>query len=176
MSLPSLELKFRKERRNSLTTTNTNTNTHQINNNIFLEKIPEIVTSEKTSIPPPRSVTPTNIKRFKETFLEILISYFKNNIILINNLVELSEKIVMKLDDLHTLIAILLEIDKSNISIEIDEITISGCCGKLCSKLPRYRKIKDIIINNKSSFRISHNQYYTQMMTEFNISLEYLML
>jgi hypothetical protein len=175
MSLPSLELKFRKERRNSISTTNTNTNSNQINNNIFLEKISENEKIEKTSNPP-QSVTPTNIKRFKETFLEILISYFKNNIILINNLVELSEKIVMKGDDLHTLIAILLEIDKSNISIEIDEITINGCCGKLCSKLPRYRKIKDIILNNKSSFRISHNQYYTQMMTEFNISLEYIML
>jgi hypothetical protein len=113
---------------------------------------------------------------FKDAFLDILIGYFKNNIILINNLVELSEKIVMKTDDLHTLIAILLEIDKDKVNIEIDEISTNNCCGKICSKLPRYRKIKNIIIDNKAIFQISHNQYYTQMMTEFNISLDFIMI
>jgi hypothetical protein len=132
--------------------------------------------TDSSKDPTPRSETPINIKRFKEAFLEILIGYFKSNIILINNLVELSEMIVMKLDDLYYLIGILLEVDRSAINIDVEEIKTDNCCGKLCSKLPRYRKINDIIIDNKSSFRISHNQYHIQMKSEFNISLDYTMI
>jgi hypothetical protein len=52
---------------------------------------------------------PSVINQFKETFMNILISYFKNNIMLLNNLVEISEKIIMKKEDLKLLISILLE-------------------------------------------------------------------
>jgi hypothetical protein len=82
----------------------------------------------------------------------------------------------MKLDDLKLMISLLLEIEKSNVDIDIEELKITNCCGKICSKLPRYRKISDIIINKKQSFKISHNQYFIQMQTEFNISLDYVML
>jgi hypothetical protein len=108
--------------------------------------------------------------------MDILIGYFKNNIILLNNLIELSEKIITKVADLQLLISLLLETDKSNIMIDVEEITTTNCCGKICNKLPRYRKINDIIINNKQSFKVSYNQYYIQMSLEFNISLEYILL
>jgi hypothetical protein len=174
--LPSLEIKFRKDKTENITNTNTNTNTNTINNNIIIGKEESSnlsLTSSQKSAQIVRSSSPLNIKLFKETLLDILISYFKNNIVLINNLVELSDDIIMKLDDLKLLISLLLEIDKSNIEIYVEEINISNCCGKFCSHIPRYRKISEIIINKKQSFKVSHNQYYIQMQTEFNISLDY---
>jgi hypothetical protein len=176
--LPSLEIKFRKDKTENITNTNTNTNTNTINNNIIIGKEEKL--KSDASMPAlhqssslVRIQTPTNINIFKEALLDILISYFKNNIVLINNLVELSDDIIMKLDDLKLLISLLLEIDKSNIEIYVEEINISNCCGKICSHIPRYRKISEIIINKKQSFKVSHNQYYIQMQTEFNISLDY---
>jgi hypothetical protein len=95
----------------------------------------------RKSCEPEKSSTPKNISYFKEVFLDILIKYFKNNVVLISNLVELSDKIIMKKDDLEYLISILLEIDRKNIDIEVEEIQTKTCCGKICSKLPRYRKL-----------------------------------
>jgi hypothetical protein len=180
--LPSLEFKYRKDKNES----NTNTNTNTINNNIFVGKDTSMNSSQQelpASQEPPwasstkitRSETPTNIKLFKEALLEILIGYFKSNVMLINNLVELSDNIIMKKDDLTYLISLLLEVDKSAIEILVQELSVQ-CCGKICSKLPRYRKIDDIIVNNKQSFQVSSNQYFIQMRTEFNISLDYIML
>jgi hypothetical protein len=192
--LPSLEFKYHKE--SSKPVSNTNTNTNTINNNIIIndnkDKEKEKVTkgdstpsgsesqtiskdNSTRSLALSRSETPSNIKQFKEAMLEILIGYFKNNIVLINNLVELSEYIVMRVDDLIHLISLLLITDKSNIEIVAGEVE-SKCCGKVCSHLPRYRKVEDIIIGKKQSFKVYFNQYYIQMQTEFNISLDYVML
>jgi hypothetical protein len=60
----------------------------------------------------------------------------------------------------------------SDVAIEVEEITLKGCCGTICKQIPQYRKVKDIIINKKQSFKVSYNQYYIQMGAEFNISLE----
>jgi hypothetical protein len=102
------------------------------------------------------------------------MSYFKNNVELLNNLIELSDKIITKIDDLRLLIALLLSITKADVQVDVEEITMKGFCGTVCRKIPRYQKIKDIIFNKKQSFEVSYNQYYIQM--EFNISLEYVLL
>jgi hypothetical protein len=120
--------------------------------------------------------SPDNITHFKETLMSILISYFKNNVILLNNLVELSDKIITKIEDLRLLISILIEEPMSAVYIDVEEIIPKNCCNEICKQLPRYRKIKDIIINKKQTFKVTHNQYYIQMGTEFNISLEYVLL
>ena len=91
-------------------------------------------------------------------------------------MVELSEKIITKLDDLKLLISLLINTPPSNINIDIEELEIRGCCGKVCKHIPRYRKIKDIVIDKKQSFRVAYNQYYVQTGTEYNISLEYVLL
>jgi hypothetical protein len=48
----------------------------------------------------------------------------------------------MKIDDLTYLISLLLEIEKSEIQINVDEIPLKGCCGmvfnKVASKIPCY--------------------------------------
>jgi hypothetical protein len=142
--LPTLELKYNKE------TTSRYTNTNSIK----------------------KSDTPQNISEFKEAFIGVLISYLKNNVVLLNNLIELSDKIITKIDDLRLLIALLLSIPKADVAVEVEEITMKGFCGTVCKKIPRYRKIKDIIINKKQSFEVSYNQYYVQVGMEFNISLE----
>jgi hypothetical protein len=108
--------------------------------------------------------------------MTILIGYFKNNIILLNNLVELSDKIVAKLSDLSLLISLLLDISIDKVNVQVEEIKTTNCCGKVCKLLPKYRKINDIIIDNKQSFRVSHNSYYIQLQTEYNISLDYVLL
>jgi hypothetical protein len=141
-------------------------------------KSPKIVELQKSSSLTniERSETPLNVKQFKETFLSILISYFKNNIVLLNNLVELSDKIITKVSDLTLLISLLLNISQNKIDILVEEISSSGCCGKICRQLPRYRKINDIIIDKKQSFKVSYNQFYIQLQTEFNISLDFVLL
>jgi hypothetical protein len=175
--LPTLELKYNKE------TTSSSTNT--INNNIIIKpSLDETIKNIEKSIELPdpttltikKSDTPHNISEFKEAFITVLISYFKNNVVLLNNLIELSDKIIAKIDDLRLLIALLLSIPKADVQVEIEEITMKGFCGTICKKIPRYRKDKDIIINKKQSFEVCYNQYYIQMGMEFNISLEYVLL
>jgi hypothetical protein len=176
-SLPSIELKYSKTTEQNNKNTNTNTNT--INNNIIIhptENNENKTLSESSSNVALRSETPLNVKQFKETLMTILISYFKNNIILLNNLVELSEKIITKIDDLKLLISLLLDIKIEDIFIELEEVEIKSCCGNICRRFPRYRKINDIIINKKQSFKINYNQYYIQLGTQYNISLDYCLL
>jgi hypothetical protein len=95
---------------------------------------------------------------------------------LLNNLVELSNKIITKIEDLRLLISLLIEESPAAVNIEVEEIKIKNCLGTIYKKLPRYREIKQIIINNKQTFPVSHNQFYIQMGIEFNISLEYVLL
>jgi hypothetical protein len=163
MSLPSLELKYNKVSEKQITSSNTNT----INNNIVLSSSLPITNTENSLEPSTtnttvtRAVSPDNIKQFKEALISILISYFKNNVILLNNLVELSEKIITKIEDLRLLIPLLIEESPTVVNIEVEEIEIKNCCGVICKNLPRYRKIKHILINNKQAFQVSHNQYHT---------------
>jgi hypothetical protein len=94
MNFLSLELKYNKvsEKQTS------NSNTNIINNNIILgnvSKNAEIPNLNNNSVS--KSDSPNNIKQFKEALISILISYFKDNVILLNNLVELSDKIITKL-------------------------------------------------------------------------------
>jgi hypothetical protein len=180
MNLPSLELKYTKISEKNDLTTNTNTNT--INNLITIgePKISNVGSTKMVKSNSSQSIaridTPLNVKQFKETLMTILIGYFKNNVILLNNLVELSDKIVTKISDLTLLISLLLDISIDKINIQVEEITTTNCCGKVCKLLPRYRKINDILIDNRQSFRVSHNSYYIQLQTEYNISLDYVLL
>jgi hypothetical protein len=173
--LPTLELKYNKE------TTSNSTNTNTINNNIIIKpttdtEVPNIELPSPTTLAVKEPDTPENISEFKEAFIAVLISYFKNNVVLLNNLIELSDKIITKIDDLRLLLSLLISVPISDVQVEVEEITIKGCCGTICKQIPRYRKVKDIIINKKKSFKVSYNQYYIQMGVEFNISLEYVLL
>jgi hypothetical protein len=94
----------------------------------------------------------------------------------LNNLLELSENIVTKIDDLRLLISLLIETKQENVEIEVEEVELKNCCGKIMSRLPRYRKITDIIIDKKQTFKGSYEQYYIQMKSIYNISLEYVLL
>jgi hypothetical protein len=174
--LPNLTLKI--ERRKSETTNNTNTNTNSLTNTIIVNPIrePVIETEEQRLIP--TSSTPDNIKLFKEYLLSTLISYFKSEIILANNIIELSPNIVLKIDDLKMLIAILItESDTSRIQITTEPITIPGCKFlSCCTKLPLYNKVDEIIIDKKQTFKVVYNTFCTQMTVEFNISLDYVLL
>jgi hypothetical protein len=176
--LPTLELKYNKEKTSSSTKTNTN------NNNIIIKPTSDNIIDCPSEIPPEistnaivkKSDTPQNISEFKEALIVVLVSYFKNNVVLLNNLIELSDKIITKKDDLRLLISLLLSVPISDVGIEVEEITQKGCCGTIRKRIPRYRKVKDIIINKKQSFIVSYNQYYIQMNIKFNISLEYVLL
>jgi hypothetical protein len=106
----------------------------------------------------------------------MLIGYCKNGVIIRNSFARLSDKIVMKEDDLITLIGILLEIDKKNISISVEDPQpkYCCCCEPTSPIYARYKRVNDIIIDNKKSFEVNYNQYYVQMSTEFNICLEHI--
>jgi hypothetical protein len=55
-----------------------------------------------------KSQTQEIIKIFKEYILLTLIDYFKNDLILLNNLLEISKNIVFKEEDIIKLISILV--------------------------------------------------------------------
>jgi hypothetical protein len=170
-----LELKYNKETTSSSTNTNTINNniiikpslenTNTINNNIIIKpvsesnsiEVPDIELPEPTTLSVKNADTLPNISEFKEALIAVLISYFKNNVVLLNNLIELSDKIITKIDDLRLLIALLLSIPKADVVVEVEEITMKGFCGTVCKKIPHYRKVKDIIINKKQSFEVSYN-------------------
>jgi hypothetical protein len=167
MTLPNLQLSLSKQKEIN------NTSTASVINNI---NIGSQELKQSSSAPVLRIDTPDNIKQFKEALILILISYFKNNIILLNNLLELSEKIITKVDDLKLLVSLLINTQPSSICVDVEELELKGCCAKVCKHLPRYRKINDIVIDKKQSFRVAYNQYYIQIGTEFKISLEYVLL
>jgi hypothetical protein len=108
MTFPSLELKFVKK--DDVKTTSTNTiNNINIGNaakggfdNPMIREVADFIPDSPASL---HSSSPTNIREFKDALTGILISYFKSNIVLINNLVEPSDKIIMKIDDLQLLIS-----------------------------------------------------------------------
>ena len=195
MSLPDLTLKLHSEKKTTLEnkgtnmSSNTNNNTNTINNNIILEpkalnggsvvalesKIPQT----NTKIKPSASMeslavkSPDNVRRFKDQFTAYLIEYFKNDLILLNNLLEISSKIVFKVDDLKTLIGILLEIETVKIEIEYEDMIKSGCCGKICKRVPLFKKVTDIIINGKQRFTVSYDSIAVQLQNTFNVSLSH---
>jgi hypothetical protein len=92
-----------------------------------------------------------------------LIDYFKNNLILLNNLLEISKYIVFEEEDIIKLISILVtdgDISRIKIDNELqDHFKACGCC----SKLPIYRNITSIIIDNKNSFKIRYKLFFVQM-------------
>jgi hypothetical protein len=148
--LPTLELKYNKE------TTSSSTNTNTISNDIIIKPTSDNITDQIEKIPENISANTIvkksdtqNISEFKEALVAILISYLKNNVVLLNNLIELSDKIITKRDYLRLLLSLLLSIPKADVQIEVEEITMKGFCGTVCKKTPRYRQIKDIIINKK---------------------------
>jgi predicted methyltransferase len=103
----------------------------------------EIPPEISTNVSIKNSDTPQNISEFKEAFITVLISYFKNNVVLLNNLIELFDKIITKVDDLRLLISLLLSIPKAVVVVEVEEIILKGCCKTICKQIPRYRKVKE---------------------------------
>jgi hypothetical protein len=76
----------------------------------------------------------------------------------------------MKAKDLKALIAILLEMEESKIDIETEDVIKNSCCRK-CSKIPLFKKVIDIYIDNCKSFKIYYNPLAIQLQNEYNISL-----
>jgi hypothetical protein len=189
LPIPNLSLNLEKK----TTTQNDNKNENKINNTIIINNIDDkrslspnpttlnpIYSNENEELNNIKSKelcsTPEPIKLFKEYLLHILINYFSENFILLNNLLELSKKIILKEKDLRKLIALLIaDGDESKIVIEYELPEKLKSCS-CCEHAPIYRKILSIIIDNKHEFRYNHNQYSTQIQTEFNISLDYVLL
>jgi hypothetical protein len=189
--LPDLSLKLDKKITSS--NDNKNENKNNISNTIIINNTEE---KRKNNTPRPLSTdstysnddseeenikikslcsTPEPIKLFKEYLLHILINYFSEDLSLINNLIELSKKIILKEKDLKKLISLLItDGDDSKILIEYELPDKLKTCS-FCEHVPIYKKILSIIIDNKYEFRYNHNQYSTQMQTEFNISLDYVL-
>jgi hypothetical protein len=188
LPLPDLSLKL--EKKTSSSNENKNENKNNINNTIIINNVDEKLKITPNPTDPVYSdeedqqeslklkslcSTPEPIKLFKEHLLHILINYFSENLPLINNLIELSSKIILKEKDLKKLLSLLItDGDESKIIInyELPDKFKSCTC---CEHVPIYRKILAIIIDNKHEFRFNHNQYSTQIQTEFNISLDYVL-
>jgi hypothetical protein len=121
-----------------------------------------------------------NLKLFKENLLRILIAYFGKNLVLLNNVVELSDGIVTNLNDLTTLLAIITGQSKEQVRVVIKEVEVKNCCLKITSSclsetLPLYRQIEVILINNEP-FNSKYHDLYKMMEDKFNISLNYVLV
>jgi hypothetical protein len=78
------------------------------------------------------------IKVFKEYHLKTILDYFKNELILLNNILELSKNVVFNEEDLTKFIYILVtNCDISRIRIDHDIPDAFKTCG-CCEKLPIY--------------------------------------
>jgi hypothetical protein len=153
MSLQNLSFKINKELKNENKNENNNNNT---NNTIIINKKSTSQTSleENKLIHIEKSQIPKIIKTFKEYLLLTLIYCFKNEMILLNNIIELSKYFVLKEDNLKKLIAILVtENDDSRITLEYELPNSFKTCQPCCSKIPIYKKITSIVIDNKHEFR-----------------------
>jgi ribosomal protein S26 len=193
-SIPLPDLSLRLDKKITSSNDNKNENKNNINNTIIINNSEE---KRKTNTPRPPSTsstysdndseeeenkkikslcsTPEPIKLFKEYLLHTLINYFSEDLNLINNLIELSKKIILKEKDLKKLISLLItDGDETKIIIEYELPEKLKSCS-FCEHVPIYRKILSIIINKKQEFKITYNQYSTQMQTEFNISLYYVL-
>jgi hypothetical protein len=185
MSLPNLSLNLEKKFSNTNTNVNKNENINKISNTIIIndpnKNNSEIIKNDNNNdllseinIPRDQCQTPEIIKLFRDYLLITLIHYFKDEIILCNNIIETSKRIIMKEKDLKKLISILVtNSDESRILIESEIPDHFKCC--CLDKLPIYKKITSIIIDNKQEFKIFYNQFWIQMQTEFNISLDYIL-
>jgi hypothetical protein len=108
--LPNLSLNLNKEFKNE----NKSENINNISNTIIINKKPvAIVTTSSTNSLDPimpisieKSNTPEIIKVFKEYLLKTILDYFKNELILLNNILEVSKHIVFREEDLIKLISI----------------------------------------------------------------------
>jgi hypothetical protein len=112
--------------------------------------------------------TVNNLEVFKDKLLRILISYFGKNMVLLNNVVELSDGIVMSIDDLTTLVAIITDQPKEEVKIDVKEIKTKNCCLSLASSclsetLPLYREIDSIIVKF-NHFKLKYPIAYWLMM------------
>jgi hypothetical protein len=105
--LPSLSLKINKEFKNENKDENENIN--NINNTIIINKDTKDSTTQLKELLPEiieKSQTQEIIKVFKEYLLLTLIDYFKNDLILLNNLLEISKHIVFNEEDFVKVISI----------------------------------------------------------------------
>jgi hypothetical protein len=95
-------------------------------------------------------------------------------------MVELSDGIVITIDDLTSLIAIITDEPKDKVQIEVKEIETKNCCLNLtvscCSKtIPICREI-DTILVKYNNFKLKYPKAYRVMNEKFNISLNYVLL
>jgi hypothetical protein len=105
---------------------------------------------------------------FMKTLIRIQNEILLDNILLVNNLKELGDRIIYRDCDLKEMIEILMNIEKKD-AIEIrTEDAKKTSCG---CKIPLYVKIKSITINKTIPFL--HTEIATRMSDEFKISLEY---
>jgi hypothetical protein len=151
--LPDLTLKYSKILNNENKNENNN-NISQTQTVIINKEEPFSITKEETEpLSKTKDVvekirTPENITQFKETFLEILINYFKNEYVLLQNNIEFSKKKVMKEADLKKLIAVLVrDGDTGRINIEYDIPEKLSKCYCIC--VERILFIRDYVYNNR---------------------------
>jgi hypothetical protein len=57
----------------------------------------------------------------------------------------------------------------------VKEIEAKNCCLKFCKTLPLYRQVEEILVN-KNSFISVYPDLYKNMESEFNISLNYIVI
>jgi hypothetical protein len=84
----------------------------------------------------------------------------------------------MKKEDLALLISILIERPKEAIFIEVTEdLDSKNCLGKCCKHIPhRYRKVSEIRIDDKYTFGVMFEYFYSQLENEFNVNLSYVIV
>jgi hypothetical protein len=104
---------------------------------------------------------------FMKTLIKIQNEILLDNILLVNNLRELGDRVIYRDVDLKEMIEILMNISENEIDIRTEEVKKTSCG---CT-VPIYVKIKSITLRKTIPFL--HTEIATRMQDEFKISLEY---
>jgi hypothetical protein len=112
----------------------------------------------------PKDVTSID---FMKALIRIQTEMFLDNIMLLNNLRDLGNKVIYRVEDLKEMIEILTGV--TDINIDTDEVPVMCGC-----KIPIYAKIKSIALNKTNQFLTS--DIATRLREEFKISLEFAIL
>jgi hypothetical protein len=114
------------------------------------------------SAPP---MTVDTVTPFKLKLLEILQSLFSHELALLNNIIEPSHNIILKVEDLYQLICILC--DTSNVDI-VSAPVIKGCA---CAEKVLFAEIERIVVNGYD-LMIAYNSAFNTLRSN-HISLDH---
>jgi hypothetical protein len=127
---------------------------------VFSSPYPDLQQSPKISASAPSLSNDDKINTFKLILLEILERLFSSEISMLNNIIEPSKSIILKVEDLYRLISVLCDTQSVDI---ICSPVIKGCA---CSSKILYANIDSIVVNGYD-LMIAYNSAFNTLESQY---------